>query len=160
MFFVGFHKKMGLVLVFVFFILDRLLKAIATSKIRINWGLGDWLKFNFIGNPNIAFSLPFFGIWLNILVLLVVLSLLVYAVYLWQKKQALELFCLISMILGASSNLYDRFFYGFVIDYIDLKFFTVFNLADVLVVFGVGFLLWLTIKEPQEELDSQQQISS
>jgi signal peptidase II len=109
------------------------------------------VKFNFIGNKNIAFSLPVTGYGLNFIVAAVVLSLLVYAVYLWQKKQAVELLCLTAMILGASSNLYDRFVYGFVIDYIDVTFFTLFNLADALVVVGVGVLMWLTIREPQAE---------
>jgi lipoprotein signal peptidase len=47
-----------------------------------------------------------------------------------------------AIILGATSNLADRFQYGYVIDYFDLKYFTVFNLADVLIVGGTIGLLW------------------
>lgn len=156
---VDLYKKIGFILATVFFILDRLLKSLAISSHKVDWSVGEWLRFNFISNVNIAFSLPVRGYWLNFLVAIVIISLIVYCIYMWQKKQTLELLCLVSMILGATSNLYDRFVYGFVIDYIDLKFFTVFNLADALVVVGVCVLLWMTIKEPQVE-DPQQQIPS
>ena len=40
------------------------------------------------------------------------------------------------IIFGAVSNLYDRLKYGFVIDYFDLKYFTIFNIADAMIFFG------------------------
>jgi signal peptidase II len=39
---------------------------------------------------------------------------------------------------GATSNLIDRFRHGAVIDFIDLGFWPVFNLADVAIVFGLA----------------------
>ena len=42
---------------------------------------------------------------------------------------------------GALSNLFDRLIYGCVIDFIDLGFWPVFNLADVLICLGVFFLI-------------------
>jgi len=44
------------------------------------------------------------------------------------------------VILGAGSNLLDRFKYGAVIDFIDFKIWPVFNLADVMIVVGLGLL--------------------
>ncbi|MBU1778489.1 signal peptidase II, partial [Patescibacteria group bacterium] len=41
------------------------------------------------------------------------------------------------IIFGAISNLTDRLEYGYVIDYFSLKYFTIFNLADVMIVIGV-----------------------
>ena len=49
--------------------------------------------------------------------------------------------CLFAIIMGAASNLFDRLKYGYVIDYLDLKYFTVFNLADAMIIFGVAILL-------------------
>ncbi len=51
-------------------------------------------------------------------------------------------FCLTFIIFGAMSNLLDRLKYGCVICYLDLKYFTVFNLADIMI---VGGALWLLI---------------
>jgi signal peptidase II len=42
---------------------------------------------------------------------------------------------------GAFSNLYDRIFIGFVIDYIDLRIWPVFNLSDTCICVGVGLLI-------------------
>jgi signal peptidase II len=46
-------------------------------------------------------------------------------------------FALFLAFLGAFSNLYDRLHYGYVIDYFDLKYFTVFNLSDVMIIIGI-----------------------
>lgn len=42
---------------------------------------------------------------------------------------------------GALSNFVDRVLYGYVIDYIDLKVWPVFNLADTSICIGVGYIL-------------------
>lgn len=48
----------------------------------------------------------------------------------------------LSLILaGAISNMIDRLIYGCVIDFIDLKFWPIFNLADIFIVLGAAFLL-------------------
>lgn len=49
---------------------------------------------------------------------------------------------MLGLILGgAFSNLYDRFFYGFVVDYIDLRVWPVFNLSDMGISIGVIILI-------------------
>ena len=57
----------------------------------------------------------------------------------FKSKAAPYLFILI--LSGAISNLIDRFTYGCVVDFIDLKFWPVFNLADIFIVLGAVFLL-------------------
>ncbi len=55
-------------------------------------------------------------------------------------------FPIILLLSGALSNLFDRLHYGCVIDFIDLKFWPVFNLADIFICLGV-FLLIIKFKE-------------
>lgn len=120
-----------------FFIGDRILKNIA-----LNIGQGqiyplikDWLSFHYVPNPFISFSIPLSGLFLNILISAAVLSLVIYIIHLiTAKKSSKTLIILLSFILfGAISNLLDRFIYGFVIDYLDFKYFTIFNLADIMI---------------------------
>jgi len=55
----------------------------------------------------------------------------------------------LAVILGAAGNLFDRLKYGYVVDYLDLKYFTAFNLADVMIVAGVIYLIYVLIKIKQ-----------
>lgn len=43
---------------------------------------------------------------------------------------------------GGISNLFDRLYFGHIRDFIDLKFWPVFNLADAAICLGVGLLLF------------------
>lgn len=132
-----------------FIILDRLLKFLAINN-YYNEGrkvLGDIFKLNFVANLNIAFSLPLSGWWLNILIILIILALIYHLLYLLTKKDHTNALLLFAIILGAISNLFDRIKYGYVIDYFDLKYFTVFNLADLMIVGGVGLIIYNIMKE-------------
>ena len=122
-----------------FVILDRFFKFLAyggyfNKSISI---AGDFLKLGFASNYNIAFSLPFSGIFLNLLVISIIFALLYEFLFLTQRQEWGKASLLTFIIFGAISNMLDRLKYGFVIDYLDLKYFTVFNIADVMIVVGV-----------------------
>lgn len=123
-----------------FAVLDRLLKALAAAGWRVDL-FGQVLKFNLVKNYYIAFSLPLAGFWLNAAILAVILLLVYYLIASWRQGKRMVTLCWLAVILGAASNLYDRLKYGYVIDYLDLKYFTVFNLADVMIVVGVILLI-------------------
>ena len=53
-----------------------------------------------------------------------------------------------SLILGgAAGNLIDRLRFGHVIDFIDLRVWPVFNLADSAITIGVGLIVWRALAE-------------
>lgn len=89
-----------------------------------------------------AFSLPLSGLWLNAVILLIVLLLIYYLARAWQGERRAIAVSLFAIIMGAASNLFDRLKYGYVVDYLDLKYFTVFNLADMIIVMGMAALLF------------------
>ena len=131
----------SLVITVFFVVLDRFFKFLAINKyldepISI---FGNWFQLEFIPNYFIAFSLPLSGIWLNILIFLLILVIFYYIIHIiWtRKKYDFQSLALTIILLGAISNMLDRFRYGFVIDYLDLEYFTVFNIADALVTIGV-----------------------
>ncbi|MFH1426943.1 MAG: signal peptidase II [Patescibacteria group bacterium] len=136
-------KMIAINLAIIFFIgLDRFLKVFAFSSQASEFNLlGEILKFGYKANYYIAFSLPLAGRWLNIVICFIILSLIYYLARTWQGGKRETAICLLAIIAGAASNLFDRFKYGLVIDYLDLKYFTVFNFADVMITIGVFMLL-------------------
>ena len=51
------------------------------------------------------------------------------------------------VIGGALGNLYDRLAYGYVVDFLDLRVWPVFNLADSFVCIGVFLAAWQNLKK-------------
>ncbi len=49
---------------------------------------------------------------------------------------------LIFLLSGALGNMTDRLIFGYVIDFVDIRIFPVFNVADVLIDCAVGCFLW------------------
>ena len=126
-------------------LVDQLIKKYFIENPSHSFG-GDFfysiLKFNFAENHGIAF-----GIGLNNIIILglifIALILIIHALIKAYLDQDLFLITALTLILaGAISNLIYRFTHGFVIDYIDLKYFTVFNLADAMITVGVVILLF------------------
>jgi signal peptidase II len=131
----------------IFFVgLDRFLKILARQGYQFKI-IDEILKFKYQINYYVAFSLPFHGFWLNAIICLIILLLIYYLARAWWGGGSITAISLFTIIMGAASNLLDRLKYGFVVDYLDLKYFTVFNLADIMIIAGVaGLLLTLKIK--------------
>jgi signal peptidase II len=65
--------------------------------------------------------------------------------YFYMKSNRNDTFFILALALimgGSLGNLFDRVVFGYVIDYIDLKFFAVFNLADMAINVGVLLILF------------------
>ncbi|MFH1254987.1 MAG: signal peptidase II [bacterium] len=141
-------KKMtAICAIVIFFIyLDRLLKTLALSGRELKIA-GNILKFDFKANYDIAFSLPFSGAWLNVFIFSVILALICFLAGELKNGRDKIALCLFCVIMGASSNLFDRLKYGFVVDYFDLKYFTVFNLADAMIAAGALAAIFLCKKD-------------
>jgi signal peptidase II len=141
---------------------DRLTKFIVIKKLSESSGVfifeKPWLTVSFVKSINnkLAFSLPLSQF------LIIVLTSLIIGVLIWLliKKIRAGAFVyslfLLTICLSAIGNLFDRIYYGGVIDFISLKFFNfnwaIFNLADVFITAGVIGLLILEIKKPKAEL--------
>lgn len=141
------QKKMALALTSAIFftIFDRLLKMFAL----LNLGdkslplVADFLKLSLAKNNGIAFSLPFYGTFLNIIIILIVFGLFAAIFNYHKNNRTAEAYALIFVFFGAISNLFDRISYSYVIDYLDLRYFTIFNIADVMIVCGIAYYILL-----------------
>jgi len=103
--------------------------------------VGDWLRFQYAENTGIAFSLPLEGLLLQ-----VVTAVFIVLIFLYYLKDRLHyhLFytiCFAFILGGAVGNAIDRFFRGFVVDFIAVGNFPIFNVADSFVTTGVALLL-------------------
>ena len=59
----------------------------------------------------------------------------------YSQKNIFLIFSLSLIVVGAMSNLLDRLIFGYVIDFISFFNYSIFNLADVYIVGGVGLIL-------------------
>jgi signal peptidase II len=142
-----------IVLAVFFVVLDRFLEALCLHgyfdhPVTI---IGDIFTLSYVKNYYIAFSLPFSGPILTALIGIIILTLLIY----WLKlvfftnlkfRTSNIGYALTILIIGAILNFTDRIKFGFVIDYFYLKYFTIFNLADIMIVGGVIFLIVPNLK--------------
>jgi signal peptidase II len=91
----------------------------------------------YICNPGISFgvkipTLMLYPVWSAIFLGLV---------YLFFKKYPRHSYAILLILTGSFSNLIDRVYYGCVIDFINIKVWPVFNLADSFIFLGVLILI-------------------
>jgi len=140
-------KKISLISIAVF-IIDRITKILITNNFSLNVRNKVIDKFFYITNchnTGAAFSI-FSG---NILFLILITLIVMYLIYKSLKnKNNISNLLVISyglLLGGIIGNLFDRIFYGYVIDFLDFvifKFdFAVFNVADMAIVIGAIMLL-------------------
>ena len=127
------ERIIGLVYLFVLIFTDQL------SKYLIRHFDGFY-----ICNQGISFGIQlpvflFYIFWIGII------FFLLFALY---KKYYIQNTIYIILILaGALGNMTDRIVFGCVIDFIDLKIWSVFNLADIFISIGVILLIIKTFKK-------------
>lgn len=113
--------------------------------------LGGLFQVDYTRNTGAAFSMLQSGGWLFAAVaLIVVLAILIYYPRMHQRGFLVTL-ALALVLGGAIGNLIDRIRLGYVVDFIDFRWFPVFNLADSAIVCGVGVLILASLLEARRE---------
>lgn len=116
-----------------------------------------FFQFNLVKNTGSAFGI-FRGENL-IIALISILIIILVGVYLFfliknyskfkiiKNSQTYEFYLLSCIFWAAASNLFDRLFFGFVTDFIDFRFFPVFNIADATLSVCVLILFFVLFKK-------------
>ncbi len=139
---IEFKKMAGWHALAIFFILsDRFLKVWATL---LKPKTDSWFGFNYSLNADLAFSLPLKQILIITVVGLIIVWLGLYYFRLLANG-AWQAGLVFALILASISNLFDRIAYGGVIDYLNFGSLTIFNLADALIMFSLGWWLWTEV---------------
>ena len=140
-------KKISLISLLIFLV-DRITKILVTNNLTLNARNKIIDKFFYITrchNEGAAFSI-FSG---NVIFLILITLVVLYLIYKSLKsKKDLSKIAYISyglLLGGIVGNLFDRLFYGYVIDFLDFQIFkfdfAVFNIADMAIVIGALLLL-------------------
>ncbi len=132
-------RKFLLIALFIV-ILDQITKVLFKG---IDYGI-----LNYAENTGAAFGL-FKG---NVFVLSVISLFVIFLIVYYFRKYP-KLYLPLSFLLGgATGNLIDRVFLGFVRDFIDLKVWPIFNVADSFNVIGAVILGWILVTEKGKHL--------
>ena len=141
-----------LILSILIFITDRVLKYIVFKNLSLGESIPiieNLIHITPTHNRGIAFGL-FKGLS-PVLFLIVSLLAVIFIIYLIVKKRTQSKSMLLGFFLiisGACGNLVDRIIYGYVLDFIDLRVWPVFNIADSAITIGTCIILWkLLIKK-------------
>lgn len=118
--------------------IDVVAKNIALAEKLPNIHL-PFFRLAYFPNPGIAFSIPL----PQTLTLLITGTLIVaFAAFLIKTKEPKLRIALTSALLGAASNFFDRVITGYTTDYIILFSRSAINIADILILAGMGYCAW------------------
>ncbi|MFA6357682.1 MAG: signal peptidase II [Candidatus Omnitrophota bacterium] len=124
--------------------LDQASKFLAIKFLQLNTPvvfIKNFLNFTLVHNRGAAFGFFQNQVFLFIIVSFLAIALIFYN--LKDKKNSTFFKLSLSLILGgAIGNLIDRLRFGFVIDFLDLRVWPVFNLADSAITIAAVLLTW------------------
>lgn len=113
----------------------------------------DVFNFTYIGNEGAAWGI--FGGKQDFLIIITVLLIVLMGFFAYKNRGKSKVLSTgLSFVTGgALGNLFDRLFYGVVIDFIDFEMinFPIFNVADIFVCIGAGLVLIYFIFLEKEE---------
>ena len=140
------------------FTLDRITKMLVVQNLDLydSWApipvLERLLRITHITNSGAAFGLFENGGNIFMVVAILVALAIVYYVSTYPSLPGLVQFSLGLQLGGALGNMWDRIEFGSVVDFVDIGFWPIFNVADSSIVIGVLILaFWLWREEERQE---------
>lgn len=124
-------------------VIDQLSKWYIVSNYQLGesspW-LGNWLFLTYVQNRGAAFGMLEGHSWFFLVsALVVVIALIIYNAR-YPVDKYLQ-FLMGFIVAGAIGNFIDRYRFGYVVDFFDLRWWPVFNVADIAIVVGGFFLV-------------------
>jgi signal peptidase II len=116
--------------------------------------LGSVLELRYVENTDVAFNLLRAVPEKTRAPLLLVSGLLGCATLLtllaWRPRRPAIQAALVLVAAGALGNTLDRVARGYVVDFIHVPHWPVFNVADICVTAGAGLIVWATLRRPAQ----------
>ena len=143
-----------ILIVLIIFLLDRISKlyVIHLDDILLNSEIinSKFINIHLIWNEGVAFGLLAFNekSFYNFITGFIVIIILT-LIYFIRKTRGIEKYSFIIILGGALGNVFDRFLYSAVPDFIDIHYqnfhWFIFNVADIFITLGVIILIYLEI---------------
>jgi len=131
---------------FLILLLDQFIKNFLISRPNFIESIGwRYLNVTLVKNTGAAFGLFEGSNILFTIIALITIAVITIIFFKTRKRSFSFRLSLIFILSGALSNLIDRLRFGYVIDYIDLKFWPVFNIADSSVTTGIILLMLIML---------------
>ncbi len=135
---------------FAVIIFDQLTKYLIKTKMYLYQSIPvikDIFHITYTTNAGAGFGILQNYRWFFILFTIIFLGFVYYTYLVHTRKNKQEVYfdiCIGLLIGGALGNFIDRVRFGFVVDFLDLKFWPTFNIADSAVtVAAIGLVIWL-----------------
>jgi len=145
---------LGFFIVIFIFAFDRISKLYILNLIEkdelVNIYINQFLNFHMIWNTGIGFGLfsSESHFYYNLITFLIILINIIILVMIFKYKNY-KSFLLLMILGGSLGNLFDRFYYKAVPDFIDLHYnsfhWFIFNVADIFITLGVIILIFVEL---------------
>lgn len=146
--------KKIIIISFFCMLLDQISKVIITNILDVNSSIdiiNNFFNLTLVHNDGAAWSILSGNRLLLIFISLIALMLIYYIFIKNKNLKKLDIITYGMLIGGIIGNLFDRVFYGYVIDFLDFKIFNynypVFNIADCFIVISAILLIVDVVKE-------------
>jgi len=107
--------------------------------------IGNLLHLTYMYNHGGAFGL--FAGYVPLFLVSAIAVVLASAVYVLRNRPEARMEIALALVAGgAGGNLIDRVYLGYVVDYVDLGFWPVFNLADCAIVLGAAWMFYILVR--------------
>lgn len=131
------------------FLLDRITKSMVLYYYPVDYIVNSFISFDLIFNRGFSWSFMHSESTMifALVSFLVTLITIIFALYTYiQYKNNKVILAQLLIIAGSASNLYDRFVYGGVVDFIVVSYknyaWPTFNVADMAILLGVFVMIW------------------
>ena len=134
---------------FLIFIFDRISKIYISALLPSQKSypvVKNFFHLTLVKNKGAAFGLLPGYLPLFLAVSFVTIIIILFLHFQKKIKARAGTFALGLILGGTLGNLYDRLFHGAVIDFLDFRFWPVFNLADSAITGGVIILAWICLR--------------
>lgn len=133
-------------------VLDQITKAAVLNSLTLGRSVPvvGFLKLTYTQNTGGAFSLFSAKNSMFVVIAVVAVVALVVAYHRYQRRHLMASAALALALGGAIGNVSDRIRFGYVVDFFDVGFWPVFNVADTAITFAILILGWQFVRPSPE----------